>query len=429
MKCSGVQVLMCQLSSEYLSTSFMRTLPLILLLFVSCSTARRSNVDASWYPEELLTLEERRQEAAAKLERIQSFLKREKLSGVLITTLRNFSWITAGGDSHVVITGESGAVPLFIREDGRKFIITSHSEAPRMQEEDLKDMGYELREISWYGDKIEPNQLTSTLRELTAGRPFGSDCAYADSRMIDSELASLRVPLTDTEIRKYRWLGKKCAEAVEHVCRQIQPGMTEWGIAALMSDALLRHSIRPTVLLIGADDRIMKYRHAPPSDKNKVDKYAMVNICARRWGLVISMTRLIHFGAVPADLQHKLESVARVNAGYWARTTVGSSAGSILQGAIADYAETGYPEEWRKHHQGGAIGYQERDWLAIPGSSQRVQSNQTFAWNPTIQGTKIEDTILLIGDKLEILTEITGWPVVESKALGRIYRSPGILVR
>ena len=409
----------------------MRIIPILLLLFVSCSVPRRSNrdVDASWYPEELLTLEERRLEAAIKLERIQNFLKREKLSGVLITTARNFSWITAGGDSHIVITSESGAVPLFIREDGRKFIITSHSEAPRMQEEDLKEMGYELREISWYGDKIEPNQLTSTLRELTAGRPFGSDSTYADSRMVDSELASLRVPLTDTEIRKYRWLGKKCAEAVERVCRQVQPGMTERGIAALMSDALLRHSIRPTVLLIGADDRIMKYRHAPPSDKNKVDKYAMVNICARRWGLVISMTRLIHFGAVPADLQHKLESVARVNAGYWARTTVGSNAGSILQGAIADYAEAGYPEEWRKHHQGGAIGYQERDWLAIPGSSQRVQSNQTFAWNPTIQGTKIEDTILLVGDRLEILTEIAGWPVVESKALGRIYRSPGILVR
>jgi antitoxin VapB len=409
----------------------MRIIPVILLLFASCSLPRRTSrdVDASWYPEELLTLEERRLEAATKLERIQGFLKREKLAGVLITTVRNFSWITAGGDSHIIITSETGAVPLFIRDDGRKFIITSHSEAPRMQEEDLKEMGYELREIPWYGDRIEPNQLTSTLRELTEGRPFGSDCAYPDSRMVDSGLASLRVPLTDSEIRKYRWLGKKCAEAVERVCRQIQPGMTERGIEALVSDALLRHAIRPTVILIGADDRIMKYRHAPPSDKNRVEKYAMVNICARRWGLVISLTRLIHFGAVPAGLQKKLEAVARVNAGYWARTTVGASAGSILQGAIADYAEVGYPEEWRKHHQGGAIGYQERDWLAMPGSTQPVQSNQAFAWNPTIEGTKIEDTILLIGDKLEILTEIAGWPVVESKALGRIYRSPSILVR
>ncbi len=67
--------------------------------------------------------------------------------------------------------------------------------------------------------------------------------------------------------------------------------------------------------------------------------------------------------------------------------------------------------------------------MAVPGATQKVQANQAFAWNPAIQGVEVEDTILLAGDQLEILSEIRGWPVVESKALGRIYRSPGILVR
>jgi antitoxin VapB len=144
---------------------------------------------------------------------------------------------------------------------------------------------------------------------------------------------------------------------------------------------------------------------------------------------MIAMTRFVHFGALPEDLGKKLEAVARVNAGLWARTVPGAGAASIIEGAISDYAEAGYPEEWRKHHQGGAIGYQERDWLAQPGSAYTVHENETFAWNPSIQGIQIEDTILLVGDRLEILTEIQDWPALESKAHGRIYRSPGILIR
>ncbi len=411
----------------------MRTFSSVLMLLValSCGSPQRSSrgVDASWYPDQLLTLQERQVEAAIKLARVQHFLKREKLSGLLISTVRNFAWVTAGGDSHIVITSENGAVPLFIRDDGRKFVITSNSEAPRTRDEDLKDMGYELKEIPWYGNKVEPNQMTAVLQELTDGLPFGSDTAYTGSVMVDDKIAALRVPLTETEIRKYRWLGKRCAEAVDTVCRKIQPGMTERGIEALISDELMRHAIRPTVILIGADERILNYRHAPPSDTKKVEKYAMVNICARRWGLVIAMTRFVHFGPQPEDLQRKLAAVARINAGYWARTVPGATAVSILEGAISDYAEAGYPEEWQKHHQGGAIGYQERDWVATPGSSRTVHANEAFAWNPTISGAKVEDTILLVGDRLEILTEIPGWPVLESRVLGRIYRSPAILIR
>lgn len=400
------------------------------VLCASCSTPVNSpTTDASWYAEKLLTLEERRQEAAIKLERVSEWLKEEKLAGVLIRSVRNFAWITAGGDNHIVITSENGAVPLFIRDDGKKFVIANDSEAPRMMDEDLRGMGYELKQISWYGDRVDPNQLDAALREITGGRSFGADLPYPGAKMIDSDLAKLRVPLTNTEIRKYRWLGRRSAEAVDSVCRKLQPGMTERGIEALISAALMRHAIRATVLLIGADDRIHKYRHAPPSDVQKAEKYAMVNICARRWGLVIAMTRFVHFGPPPEDLRRKFEAAARINAGFWARTVPGATAGRILVGAIEDYTEAGFPSEWQKHHQGGAIGYQERDWLAVPGSSQVVYQNQAFAWNPTIQGAKVEDTVLLVGDRLEILTEIPGWPVIESKVLGRIYRSPSILVR
>jgi hypothetical protein len=41
----------------------------------------------------------------------------------------------------------------------------------------------------------------------------------------------------------------------------------------------------------------------------------------------------------------------------------------------------------------------------------------------------MRDTILVRDEQLEVLTEIRGWPVIEAKAFGRVYRIPAILVR
>src|SRR5438034_4902386 len=103
-----------------------------LLAVVSCGSPRNDpGAGASWYPEQILTLKERQSEAATKLARVQDLLKREQLSGVLIGTLRNFAWVTAGGENPIVISGENGAVSLFIRDDGQKFAITNASDVPR----------------------------------------------------------------------------------------------------------------------------------------------------------------------------------------------------------------------------------------------------------------------------------------------------------
>jgi len=69
-------------------------LPLLLVALAGCGSLRRpgENAEASWYPEQLLTLEERQQEAVIKLTRVQEFLRRESLSGVLIGTVRNVGY-------------------------------------------------------------------------------------------------------------------------------------------------------------------------------------------------------------------------------------------------------------------------------------------------------------------------------------------------
>ena len=39
-----------------------------------------------------------------------------------------------------------------------------------------------------------------------------------------------------------------------------------------------------------------------------------------------------------------------------------------------------------------------------------VQPRQAFAWNPSITGSKVEDTALVSGDDVELITTSPGWP-------------------
>ena len=81
--------------------------------------------------------------------------------------------------------------------------------------------------------------------------------------------------------------------------------------------------------------------------------------------------------------------------------------------ATLDYVrDAGFPGEELKHHQGGAIGYRAREWVAHPRSTEVVHERQAFAWNPTITGTKIEDTALLLDGRLEIITTSPDWPSI-----------------
>lgn len=79
-------------------------------------------------------------------------------------------------------------------------------------------------------------------------------------------------------------------------------------------------------------------------------------------------------------------------------------------------------------HQGGATGHREREWLARPGETERVLGQQAMAWNPSLQGAKVEDTVVLREGAIEMLTSTSRLPVVETEMAGCVYRSSGVLL-
>ncbi len=397
-----------------------RFLAVLPFLFAACSPTAVTTPPGDLYPEMILSRAERQHEVSLKMSRTVEYLKKSDLGGILITSAPGFSWATAGAD---------GNAPLFLRDDGRRFLINPAGGLTLAEVEDLKDMGYEVKQLPWYPDGAEWAEAAGLIRALAGGKPFGSDGAYPGARTVPADIARLRTPLTESELREYRWLGRRVAEAVEGVCREIQPGATSRGIEALLSDALRRHAVSPEQMVVQGDVTVTAIDGTPRRDVTKVARQAVASLRGERWGLRAAVTRIIHFGPLSNDARSRLAAAARINAAYWARTVPGAGTVSILQGAIREYELAGWGKEWLEHSPGGPIGYGNGDWLAGPSPFPTAQSGQAFAWQVTLGDIRIEDTILLAGDRLEVLTETPDWPRVDSKALGRIYRSPGILIR
>jgi len=179
--------------------------------------------------------------------------------------------------------------------------------------------------------------------------------------------------------------------------------MSEYEIAAQLGNETQKFGVQPIVNLIAVDERVFQYRHPLPTEK-KLDKYAMLVLCGRKWGLVASITRLVHFGEIPKDLKAKILATAQVNSALINATRPGKTLGEVFAHGPRAYADQGFPDEWQHHHQGGVTGYEPREVLGLPNSSYVVSEGQAFAWNPSIRGAKVEDTILVQETENDVIT-------------------------
>jgi len=348
-------------------------------------------------------------------------MERHGLHAVVLENLSSFAWYTAGGDNHVGIVTERGAAALVILGDA-EFVVTTNIEAPRVMAEEVHGLGFELVEVFWH----EPDGVPKAVKRLVGKRKAVSDTGLGETTKMAGELAELRFSLTDWEVERYRKLGKDTEEAVRTVCKDVRRGMTESAIAGMVAEGLYSRSIVPVVLLIAADDRIEKFRHPINTDR-KVSETVMVACCGRRWGLIVSCTRLVHFGNLPAELRRRHGAALKVDAALNLSTVVGEEIGSVLRAGIEAYREVGFPEEWKMHHQGGPTGYAPREFRALPDDKRKVLRNQAFAWNPSITGTKSEDTILVTDGGIEFLSLSSDWPMLEIEYRGKIVKREDIL--
>jgi len=359
-----------------------------------------------------------------RLDRLDEFLSAEDLAAAWFARPNGFAWLTRG--SNVVDRAAPGGVAAAGYDGTRVAVVTDNIEAGRLREEELPD-GVAVDTFDWHAD---------SLADAVADRsPAPAAADFDVPGMERIEASSLRQPLTEGDVERYRALGRTVADALEAVCRSAAPDDTERAVAADLRGRLAAEGVDTPVALVGGETRAQQYRHFTPQDV-PLGGYAVASVTAERDGLFASATRTVAFDP-PEWLDDRHAAAARVEATALAATRAaghdGGTAGDVFDAIREAYEESGHPGEWRNHHQGGAAGFAGREWVATPGAAAPVRLPMAYAWNPTVRGAKSEGTVLVDGEGYEPLTGVGGsadaWPTLTARAIGydETFERPAVL--
>jgi len=351
-------------------------------------------------------------EAGEKKNRIRNLMAKLNLDAILLRKHCNFSWLTCGGINYVSIATEIGSASLLITSN-EEYVICNNIEAKRMeQEEKLLNQNYKIKSFQWYNDYEE-----KIINEIVKGGKIGSDGSFPRTIDISKYLNPLRYSLTPWEVERYKEVGYFTSKAIEETAETIKPGNKECEIIGRLAERLWSNRLDYITTFCAADERISKFRH-PIATEKKIKKRAMLCVNARKWGLIVSLTRFVQFGKISDELRKKYEANVYIDCVLMANTIPGKPVVEAFKKGIEAYKEMGYPEEYQLHHQGGAIGYTGRDYKVNFQTTEIVQENQGFSWNPSITGSKSEDVMLATSKGPLLLSKPIIFPKLEIKIGG-----------
>lgn len=357
-------------------------------------------------------------ERAVKRSRVRELLERADLDAVVLRSPGNVAWYAGGGRTTVLVDQPVGVAAVVVTGD-RETVLTDRIEAARLAEEELSGLledGAVLAIRPWDAEL-----------DLPAGARVADDVARPGTQDAAPMIEALRRSLVPAEVERYRSLGLDSAEAMTEACLRVEPGMTEYAAAGQVAAALYERGIDPVLVLAAGAGRVARHRHALPTLAS-VGGLLMLVTCARRGGLFASLTRFVGFGAgaaaaARADVQDRLLAV---EAAYLDALQPGAVVADVLRAGLSAYGRHGFAaDEGTWHHQGGPCGYLARDHIATPRCAESVEPAQAFAWNPSVPGLKVEDTVLAGADGVEVLTRDPRWPVARAAARDR----PAVLER
>lgn len=272
-----------------------------------------------------------------------------------------------------------GADYTVVLSDGEPRVLFADIEEPRVRaEERLDELGYRLEPYPWF----ERPGLEQT----------------------PAVLGPLRLALGAEELERYRAAGRDAAGAFADALARLRPGLTELEAAADLASPLRALGFTLPVLLVAGERRQKLHRHPLPTGE-LLGAHALLAVTAEREGLHVSVTRIVSFGPAPDDLRRLTQASAEVDAAMLAASRPGTTTGEVLEVAARAYAAQGFPEEWRRHHQGGITGYRGREVFAVPGEGTALPDACAVAWNPSLTGgAKSEDTVLVTSEGVEVIT-------------------------
>lgn len=332
-----------------------------------------------------------------KQQRLAAILDAHGADAIALTLPENLSWYFDGARCSVPY----GGPPVFsalVHRDGTAVVTAPENEADRLAKEEI--VGAEIRPVAWYAD------LSATA---------GSALRDAD---VAEDMRRARATLLPVERRRYAALGGEAARAMTEVLERSHPQMSERELAADLARAVVAFGADPSVILVAGASR-GALQHPLPTDAPIGDR-VMAVLTVKRFGLHASLTRWVRFRGEETDAE---AAIREVEADAFAASRPGRRLGEVLTDIATSYARHGFGTSefpaWRAHHQGGPTGYLGRDPKAAPESTALIAPGAAFAWNPWAPHAKIEDTVIIDGDAIDVLTVDPAWPTTQVRGLAR----------
>ncbi|MEZ0392788.1 MAG: M24 family metallopeptidase [Pseudobdellovibrionaceae bacterium] len=348
-------------------------------------------------------------EVKTKLKNLRSLMSEQDVPAVALKGMDWFSWVTGGGTSVIA--------EVFITQD-QAYVLTNPIEKDRLVAEEL-NQDFEVISFPWEKSSARQTFVHSRLN----GRLCFSDRPAETERPLPSAFQILKMTLQSEEVARYRKIGRMAAEAMTEVLSKAQPDWSEHQLAGEGAKSLWSRGLDPTLVMVGGESRLQRYRH-PIATHEKLGGCAMMAFCARSFGLFANLTRFVFFRDLTAKEEKNFQLVAQIEASVLNHTVEGQSLDSLYGNLSEAYLKIGQAEEIHNHDQGGITGYLSREMLASPESPThlKLKTGMALAWNPSLPGAKIEDTVLLGSEGLEILTEDPNWPCTQIQ--GRLRPQP-----
>ena len=348
---------------------------------------------------------------SAKLSKIRALMSERGFDSVLIEKQMNYSWL-CGGRGFISLASENSCGQLLVTKDD-VYLLSNNIEKNRLATEECPGIAIKSLDFLWYEEAKRPGILAEY-----GGKNMATDTTLA------AEFFAWRTILDKDEIDTFKTHGPEIGRILEKVTLALKPGMTEFDYAGELSRAYWAQGYEPITLIIAFDERVMKHRHPMPTAL-PLKNHVLGVVCIRYKGLIFSTSRLVYFGKqLPDDLAAKAKAVVDIDGKMIAATRPGAKGSDIFALLAKGYADHGYPGEEKLHHQGGLTGYAARENRAMPHLHTEVMLNQAYAWNPTITGTKSEDTIIVEADKNTMVTHTGEWKYTECSG----YLRPDIIL-
>ena len=339
-------------------------------------------------------------------------IERPRLAGIVLTRPGPVAWAMPGINPPIDRTAALDTVWVVIGADSCT-VITTEVEADRVREE-LLPAGVDLISVPWW----DADAMVAAATELldADSTQIGSDGHPAFAHDIDHELTQIRLALNADERSRLRHLGRNAALAVEDALRKWQPGETDTAVAGRIANAVESFGGDAPVLLVGADDRLNRYRH-PVAVGAPTHRCVMAVLVARHQGLHVALTRYTALGDT-SELESRLDIPRAIHRDVLRAGRPGVTYGVVLETMADSYAANGHAGAWSEHYQGGPIGYAQREFeispvqASSPWWTQEIVEDTAVAWNPSLAGgLKDEDTYAITADGVDLVTDSSSWPM------------------